>query len=116
HGQRDHCCRDPGLEGSVVIGPSGAVFVDEIGDFKRCKAGIMAAATCCSAWAMTLLIQNLGDLRINVVIEKLIDQFNDTGLCLDLLSGGFWVHGGERLDFAALEANVKLGGSFRRQL
>ncbi|MGO8055094.1 hypothetical protein [Rhizobium leguminosarum] len=76
----------------------------------------MAAATCCSTWAMTLLVQDLGDLWINVIIEKLIDQFNDIGLCLDLLSGGLWVHGDERLDFATLEANVKLGGSFRRQL
>jgi Zn-dependent protease/CBS domain-containing protein len=52
-------------------------------------------------------------IGINVIIEKLINQFDDTGHCLDLLSRGFWVYGGERLDFAALEANVKLGGSFR---
>ncbi|MCP3420008.1 hypothetical protein NLM16_38525 [Bradyrhizobium brasilense] len=43
-------------------------------------------------------------------------KLDDTGLRLDLLRGRFWAHGGERLDFAALEANMNFGGSFRRHL
>ena len=48
--------------------------------------------------------------------SSLSTKFDDAGLRLDLLRGGFRAHGGERLDFAALEADVNLGGSFRRQL
>src|SRR5882757_914906 len=65
---------------------------------------------------MSLLVEEFGDLRIDVFVEELVDQVDDTGLCLHLLRGRFWAHGSERLDFAALEADVDLSGSFRRHL
>jgi hypothetical protein len=63
-----------------------------------------------------LLVEKFGNLGIDVFIEELVDQLDDIGLRLDLLRGRFWAHGGERLDFATLEANVNFGGSFRRHL
>jgi hypothetical protein len=51
-----------------------------------------------------------------VFVEEFVDQFDDNGLRLNLLRGRSWAHGGERLDFAALKADVNLGGSFRRHL
>ena len=38
------------------------------------------------------------------------------GCVLTCCGGGFRAHGGERLDIAALEADVNLGRSFSRQL
>ena len=63
-----------------------------------------------------MLIEEVSDLGIDVVVEELVDEFDDAGLRLDLLGGGFWAHGGERLDIAALEADVNLGRFHRRQL
>lgn len=39
-----------------------------------------------------------------MIVEDVIDQFDDIGVRLDLLAGGFWAHGDERLGFTALEA------------
>ncbi|WP_245288263.1 hypothetical protein [Bradyrhizobium sp. Ec3.3] len=49
-------------------------------------------------------------------VEKLVDQFDDIGLRPHLLCGRFWARRGERLDFAAFEADVNLGSAFRRHL
>ncbi len=59
-----------------------------------------------------MLVEKFGDLGIDVFVEESVDQFDDTGLRLYLLRRSFWAHDGERLDFAALEADVNLGGSF----
>lgn len=59
-----------------------------------------------------MLVEKFGDLGIDVFVEEFVDQFDDTGLRLYLLRRRFWAHDGERLDFAALEADVNFGGSF----
>src|SRR4029077_19222460 len=99
-----------------VIPRAQAVALDEIRDPQGREAGIVAATPRRSARAIPLLVEEFGDLRIDVFVEELVDQFDDTGLRLHLLRGRFWAHGGERLDFAALEADVNLGGPFRRHL
>lgn len=88
----------------------------ETGHFKGCKAGAIAAAAGSLARAISLLVQNVGDVGIDVIIEKLVYQIDNAGLRLNLLGRQFWAHGGERLDLAALEADAKLGGSSCRAL
>ncbi|MGV2085689.1 hypothetical protein [Rhizobium sp. K7/93] len=46
-----------------------------------------------------------------MIIEEFIDQHDDVGVRLDLLAGRSWADGDERLGFAALEANMSLGGA-----
>ncbi len=98
----------------TVIARAQAVPMDEIGDQQGCEAGIAAAAPRRSSWAIALLVEEFGDLCIDVSVEELVDQFDDAGRRLYLLRGRFWAHCGERLDFAALEADVDPGGAFRR--
>jgi hypothetical protein len=44
-----------------------------------------------------------------MIVEEIVDQFDDVGVRLDLLAGRFWADGDERLGFTALEANMSLG-------
>lgn len=59
--------------------------MDEIGDQQGCEAGIVAATPRRSSRAISLLVEEFGDLRIDVFVEELIDQFDDTGRRLHLL-------------------------------
>jgi hypothetical protein len=78
------------------------------------EARIVAAAVGGRSGSISLLVEAFSDLGIDVIVEKLIDRLDDAGLRLDLLRGGFWAQGGERLDFAALESNVNFGNPFRQ--
>ena len=100
----------------AVIARAQLVLVSEIGNSQGREAGVVATAACGLARTVSLLVEQFCDLGIDVVVEEVIDQFDDAGLRLDLLGGRFWAQGGERLDLAAFESHVNLGGSFRRQL
>src|SRR5260370_28816257 len=77
-----------------VIARAQAVALDEIRDPQGGEAGIVAATPRRSAWAIPLLVEEFGDLRIDVFVEELVDQVDDTGLRLHLLRGRLWAHGG----------------------
>ncbi|NTE87833.1 hypothetical protein [Agrobacterium rubi] len=55
---------------------------------KGWEAGVMAAVAGSVARAISLLVQYVSDLTIDVITEELVDLFNDAGLRLDLLGGG----------------------------
>ena len=57
-----------------VIARAQPVVVDEIGDPQGREAGIVAAAPRRSARAISLLVEEFGDLGIDVVVEQLVDQ------------------------------------------
>jgi hypothetical protein len=80
------------------------------------EAGVVPTAARGLAKAISLLVEEVGDVGVDVAVEELVDQFDDAGLYVNLLGGGFWARGGERLDLAALEAHVNFGGSFCWQL
>ena len=64
---------------------------------------------------MPLLVQDVGDLGIDVIVEQLVDEFDDLRLGLHLLRGGFGILRRQRLGLAALEADMDLGRSFGRK-
>ena len=70
-----------------IIARAEAVAVDEIGDPQGREAGIVAAAPRGSSRAKSSLVEEFGDLGIDVFVEELVDQFDDTGLRLHLLRG-----------------------------
>ena len=59
-----------------------------------------------------MLVEDVSDLGIDVVVEKLIDKFDDLGRRLHLLRGRPGVHLRKRLGFATLETNVNLRNPF----
>jgi len=61
------------------------------------------------ARTVSLIVENVGDLGKNMIVEELIDQCDDVGVRLNLLAGRFWADGDECLGFAAFEANMSLG-------
>jgi len=100
----------------AIMARSKLILVDEIGDPQRREAGILATAARSFARAVPLPVEDVGDLGIDVIVEEFVDEFDNAGLRLDLLGGRLRVQGGDRLELAALEANMDLGRSFLLQL
>ena len=77
-----------------VVARAQLVFVDEIGNAQGREAGVVAAASRRLARTISVLVEEFGDLGIDVVVEELVDEFDDAGLRLDLLrrriSGSWW--------------------------
>ena len=40
---------------------------------------------------IALLVKDVGDFGIDVIVEELVDEFDDLGLGLDLLRGGLGI-------------------------
>ena len=62
------------------------------------------------------LVEEVNDFRVDVVVEQLVDEFQDLRLRLDLLRGGLGIQRRERLGLASFEADMDLGDSFSREL
>src|SRR5690625_4608762 len=62
-----------------VIAWTQLVFVDEIGNPFGREAGVVSTAACGLARTISLLVEQLRDLGIDVVIEEFIDQFSKRG-------------------------------------
>ncbi|MEN6426742.1 MAG: hypothetical protein ABFE13_15390 [Phycisphaerales bacterium] len=89
--------------------------MDKIGHSQGGETGIASPRSCRSAGAKSLLVEQVGDLGIDVVVEEFVDQLDDLRLRLHLLRGGLGVHRRKRFGLAALEADMNLGDSFCRQ-
>ena len=74
------------------------------------KARVVPTRSSRSARMQVSRIEEVRDLRVDVIVEELIDERHDCRRCLHLLRGGPGVPRLERLDFAAFEAEVNPGG------
>src|SRR5713226_10431925 len=88
-----------------VVARTNRVFMDEICDAQRGESSAAAPASGRSAGMKSLLIENVGDFGIDVVVQELVDEFDDPGRCLDLLRGRLGVERRQRFGLAALEAD-----------
>lgn len=107
-------CQHSALAQSVVA-RSELVLPNEIGDAFGCETSIPFISTRNRSGTVSLAVEDIGDLGKYVIVEKLVDQLDDSGIGFDQLTGRFWAQGNERVGFAALETNVDLGGSSLRQ-
>ena len=82
----------------------------EIRDPDGGKARVVPTRSSRSARMQVSRIEEVRDLRVDVIVEELIDERHDCRRCLHLLRGGPGVPRLERLDFAAFEAEVNPGG------
>src|ERR1700686_2004198 len=97
----------------AIVARTEPILMDKIGDPQIGETSLAPPRSCRSAWPKSLVIEEVGDLGINVIVKELVDEFDDLRLGLDLLRGGLWIQRRERLGLAALEADMDLGRSFR---
>ena len=88
----------------------------EIGHPQVREAGVGLVAAGRTAGPNCLLVEDLGDLGIDVIIEEPVDQFDHRLQGLDLLRRGFGVLGGQGLRPASLEADMDPCRSLDREL
>ena len=62
-----------------------------------------------------LLVEDVRDRAIDVVVEELVDELDDSWRRLHLLRRRLGIAGCKRFGLAALEADVDFGDTFRRQ-
>ena len=80
----------------------------EIGHPQVGEAGVGLASTRRTAGTNSLLVQDVGDLGIDVIVEELVDEFDHHLLGLDLLRGGLGILRRQDLGLASLEADMDL--------
>ncbi len=95
-----------------VVARANCVTMDEVGDAQRGKAGLAALRPGRSAGTKTPLVEDIGDLCIDVVIEELVDELDNHRRRFYLLCGGLWIQRRQRFGLAALEAQVDLRDAF----
>ena len=102
-------CQHTALAESVVTWAQ-AVSFDEIDDAQVSELGVDLIAPRGATGADSLFVQDVRDLGTDMVVEKLVDQFDDLGPRLYLLCGGFRVLGCQRFGPSASEADVDPAG------
>lgn len=88
----------------------------EIGHPQVREAGVGLVAAGRTAGPNCLLVEDLGDLGIDVIIEEPVDQFDHRLQGLDQLRGGLGVLGRQGLRPASLEADMDPCRSLDREL
>ena len=88
----------------------------EVGHSQVREAGVGVVAAGRTAGPNCLLVENVGDLGIDVIVEELVNQFDHRLLGLDLLRGGLGVLGRQGLRLASLEADMDSCRSLDREL
>ena len=63
----------------------------EIGDSFRVEDSVLAARPGGAAGLKTSLIEPVGDLGVDVVVQESIDELDELCRCLDELGRGLWV-------------------------
>src|SRR5437764_6906738 len=99
-----------------IIARRQAIGMHEIGYVLGRKALSRSAWSRGCSRAKLSLIEDGGDLGIDMVVEQCIHQFHDLWWCLDLLRRRLWVSRHERLAPATLKSKVDLGNPFDRNL
>ena len=89
--------------------------MDEVGDAKSGEASLAAPRPSRSAGSKSLLIEDVRDLGIDVIVEKLVDKMDYRRRCFDLLRGRLGVQRRQSFCLATLEPRMDLGDPFYRQ-
>ena len=76
----------------AIIARAERVGVDEIGDPHGREARLAPATSRRAARTQSLGVENVCDLRIDVVIEQVVDALDESGRSLHLLCRGLGVH------------------------
>jgi hypothetical protein len=88
----------------------------EVGHPQLREAGVGLIAAGRTAGPNCLLVEDVGDLGIDGIVEELVDQFDHRLLGLDLLRGGLGVLGRQGLRLASLEVDMDPCRSLDREL
>ena len=80
-------CRQHTAVAKPVVARAQCVSMDEVGNAQRGEASLAAPRSRRSAGTKPPLVEDVGDLGIDVIVEKLVDEFDDRSRCFDLLCG-----------------------------
>ena len=88
----------------------------EIRNSLRAEARVLAPGPSRPAGTKASLVEQIGDLGVDVVIEEPVDELHDLRRRFHFLRGGLRIPCRERLDLPAFEADVDLGDPFFLEL
>jgi predicted TIM-barrel enzyme len=74
----------------ALIARTQFVLVNDVFNASRCEPGVLSPAASGLTGTISLLIEQIRYLRIDVVVEEPVDQFDNSRLRCDLLRGGLW--------------------------
>ena len=71
------CCGQHAAVAKPVVARAQRVCMDEVGDAQSGEASLAAPWPSRSAGTKSLLVEDVGDLGIDVIVEKLVDELDD---------------------------------------
>jgi len=83
-------CRKHPSFSKAIVARAQLVLLDEIADTPGREASVVVPPPRNFPRTISLLVQEFGELWVDVMVEKLVDQRDDRGLRLDLLGRGSW--------------------------
>ena len=60
-----------------LVARAQSIAVDEIGHPQGGETRVPSSASCRASWTKSLVVEQVGDLRVDVVFEKLVDERDD---------------------------------------